>query len=252
MTSKVIGISFLAFIVLSCKPIQKDQVNKVAAIENAHKKDQFIEEEAIQFDLILSFGGQQRLDATITTTTNSDLALIQSSDGYSIYVVKDKVYFPEDYPKVESVRFTAYTWTYFFLFPYKLTDPGTIWQKYEGNAEDDERYAPMKLSFESGTGDDPDDWYIVYADPDKSIIDYAAYIVTAGKTLEEAEKDPHAIEYKDYKLVDGIPIAHKWGFWEWRKDQGLTRELGHASLSNIRFVSLDDISMTPPSEYIEK
>jgi hypothetical protein len=44
-----------------------------------------------------------------------------------------------------------------------------------------------KLSFESGTGDAPDDWYVVYADKATNLIE-KLHIVT--KMSEEAEKKP--------------------------------------------------------------
>jgi hypothetical protein len=67
----------------------------------------------------------------------------------------------------------------------------------------------------------------------------AAYIVTLKAGKEEAEKNPHAIQYLEYKDVDGIPIATKWIFWAWEDGKGLTDEIGHATLTDIKFVKAD-------------
>ena len=73
----------------------------------------------------------------------------------------------------------------------------------------------------------------------------AAYIVTANKSKEEAEKDPHAIVYEDYKQVNGVPIAQKWSFYEWSEQDGLTNKLGQADLAGIRFVEVDSTFFNP-------
>jgi hypothetical protein len=53
------------------------------------------------------------------------------------------------------------------------------------------------------------------------------------------KKNPHAIQYLDYKKIDGIPIATKW-VWEWKEGEGLTNSIGKASLTNIKFVTVDE------------
>eukprot|EP00903_Cladosiphon_okamuranus_P000645 g643.t1 len=101
-----------------------------------------------------------------------------------------------------------------------------LWLIGRLNTLSDKVYLTSKLSFEPGTGDAPDDWYVLYADPDSKLLQVAAYIVTAGKDKAEAEKDPHAIEYLNYQNTGGIPIATEWKFWGWQADQGLTDQLG--------------------------
>jgi hypothetical protein len=48
-------------------------------------------------------------------------------------------------------------------------------------------YLTEKLTFKSGTGDAPDDWYVVYADKKTNLLE-TAYIVTLKAGKEEAEK----------------------------------------------------------------
>ncbi len=79
----------------------------------------------------------------------------------------------------------------------------------------------------------------------------AAYIVTSGKTLEEAEKDPHAIVYSDYQFINDIPIAHHWDFYGWTALDGLTKELGKGQLSDFKFITIEEDFFTPPSDFIK-
>lgn len=219
-------------------------------IESVHRKDLFLKEEYVQFDLNLKFGGKERLNGTITLATNSSKGVIETKSGEKIYFNQDKVYIPSEKENSNKARFDAYTWSYFFLLPYKLSDGGTYWNNYSSDSLNGKEYETNKLTFGDGIGDAPEDWYIVYSDRGSHIINVAAYIVTAGKSVEEAEKDPHAIQYLNYEMVDGIPFAHQWKFWGWNETEGLTNVLGEADLSNINFPKLNDSYFTPPSEFV--
>lgn len=221
-------------------------------VEKAHHKEDFLAKEAVQFNLKLAFGGKERMDAKFTVLTNSSKGVIEYKNGAKIIFNKDKVFYSPTIPNEESVRFDAFTWEYFFLFPYKLSDPGTKWNVYENKEESHDDYNTEKLTFTSGTGDAPDDWYVVYANKATNLVEKAAYIVTANGTKEEAEKNPHAIQYLDYKEVDGIPIATKWIYWEWKEGKGLTKNIGTAILTNIKFIKADSAYFNPGTDYKTK
>lgn len=221
------------------------------AIETAHKKKAFLKNKALQFNIDLTFGGRQILEATISLSTNSEYGLIEMKNGEKIYISNNNVYVSPGLKDDSSVRFSGYTWSYFFLFPYKLNDNGTQWSDYK-TSESESAFNAKKLNFKANTGDAPNDWYVVYSDKTTNVINHAAYIVTLGKTIEEAEKDPHAIQYLDYKNVNGVPFAHNWLFWEWNTKDGLTKQIGNATLSNIKFI--DDLTSVfkIPEGYIKK
>lgn len=227
------------------------ELNATQKMEAAHAKTAFLTNEIVQFDIVLEFGGKERLNGTMSLATNSSKGKIAYNNGNELYFDQDKVYADSSTENTASARFAAYTWSYFFLFPYKLSDPGTIWSSETEVSLNGETYNSQKLTFQMGTGDAPDDWYITYSDPETHLIKVAAYIVTAGgSTIEEAEEDPHAISYHDYKNVNGIALAHSWKFWEWREDSGLTRQLGKAELSNFQFTNSEETALSPPGSFI--
>lgn len=220
-------------------------------LESAHHKTDFLANDIIQFDMVLKFRGTERLNGTLILNTSSENGIIREKNGDEIIFKKDKVYYKDrDSLNAESVRFKAYTWPYFFLYPYKLTDPGTKWEDYSNKHLNDDLYLAEKLSFESGTGDSPDDWYVTYADTSTHLVYAAAYIVTFGASQDEAEEDPHAIVYENYKDVNGIPLSHSWTFWAWRDGQ-LTEQLGEAELSNFSFKTASEVSFDVPDGYAE-
>ncbi|MDT8416322.1 MAG: hypothetical protein RQ864_00810 [Lutibacter sp.] len=251
MIKTITPILISIVLLIGCKSEVKYE-NFVQKIEKAHQKKKFLSKEAIQFDLKLTFGGQEKLDAKITLLTNSSKGAIVYKNGAKIIFDNDKVFYSADIPNEESVRFDAYTWGYFFIFPYKLSDSGTKWSFYDNIEANSEDFVTQKLTFESGTGDAPDDWYVVYANKSTNLIDKAAYIVTVNGNKEEAEKNPHVINYLDYKEVEGIPIATKWLFWEWKKNVGVTKEIGNASLTNIKFIPVNSDYFKPDSSFISK
>lgn len=200
--------------------------------ESAHKKSDFLNQKNVAFDLELIFGGKERFNGQIELATTSGYGKMTGIDGHTVSFNQQDVTWSDTSRSEMSARFAAYTWPYFFLFPYKLSDSGTHWEDTElgfahlGQAQ--------KLTFDPGIGDAPDDWYITTPN-DQGLIYEAAYIVTAGGTVEEAEKDPHSIQYSDYRLVNGIPIAHRWEFYAWDKIEGSTELLGEATLRNVKF-----------------
>jgi hypothetical protein len=247
---KLFALSFLFGINYFVIAQTKDDF--VAKLELAHKKADFLSKKAIQFDMVLIFGEKERLKAKITLLTNSSKGLIEYANGSKIIYDGNKVFNSPEMKNGKSIRFDAYTWSYFFLFPYKLSDNGTIWTTYNNIEKDNNKFETKKLSFGSNIGDAPNDWYVTYANNETNLIAKAAYIVTFSSSQEKAEQNPHAIEYLDYKEIDGIFIATKWSFWGWKKDIGLTDKLGNAEITNIKFIDINNQYFIPPANFIEK
>jgi hypothetical protein len=218
-------------------------------LEKAHQKGKFIKKDAIQFNIVATFGGSEWINAKLTLATNSSAGKIEFKDGTQIIYKGSNVYYSEDIKDADGVRFDAYTVPYFFLLPHKLNDKGTVWNEYINIEKDANLFSTSKLSFTKGTGDAPDDWYVLYADNKTNLLQRAAYIVTASGNIEKAEQNPHAIEYLDYVKIDGVPLATKWNFWGWKKAEGLTKQLGSATLSNFKFVKTNADFYTAPSNF---
>jgi hypothetical protein len=248
---KINILSLLLFVAIIGSGCKSNEENATFAerVEKAHLAKEFLAKEAIQFDLKLEFGGKERVNAKLTLLTNSNKGVIAYANGSKIIFDKNKVFYSPTFLNEETVRFDAYTWGYFFLFPYKLKDTGTIWTAFDNTEKDSKEYLTEKLSFTAGTGDAPDDWYIVYANAASNLIEKAAYIVTLKSEKEEAEKNPHAIQYLNYTPIEGIPIATKWVFWEWEEANGLTNEIGHATLTNIKFVKVEAHYFEPETDF---
>ena len=231
------------------KSTVKIATGPVGKMEIAHQKANFWNKSAIQFDLKLIFGGREAFNGNMMLWTDSSRGIVTKKEGQQVYFIKDQVYHAPDYPNPQGARSVAYTFSYFFMLPYKLSDAGTVWTDMGTKYSEGRSYETQRLSFETGTGDAPDDWYLIYPEVD-GLITLAAYIVTGGNTTkEEAEKNPHAIKYEDYQTVDGIPIARTWGFWNWNEKDGITEQIGAAELTNVRFLSEKESKVEIPEDW---
>lgn len=225
----------------------------VENIEKATKAEAFHRKEAISFDIELYFGGKKRLDGKILSKTNSTGIRMDLKNGITLIYDGEKVVQSPANETYKSARFDIFTWQYFFLAPFKLSDPGTNWEELEEMPYNGKMANAARLTFDQNTGDAPEDWYIAYQDKESGLLDALAYIVTYGKSKEKAEAEPHAITYHDYEAVEGVQFATNWKFWMWTTEQGFFDQLGEATISNIQFVddSEKDFSIGENAKIIE-
>ncbi len=210
----------------------------VNSIEKAHKKEDFLKHKAISFHVNILFGGKQHLEGKITMLTNSTKIRIDKKDESKLIYNGENVFLHPEDANDKGARFDMFTWTYFFGLPYKLSDPGTQWELKNPRPLAGVAHQTAKLTFEQGIGDAPDDWYVIYSN-DQNVLQAAAYIVSFGSNgdTSKAEADPHAIHYKDFKEINGIPFATKWMFYGWTEEKGMTDKLlGEATITDITFI----------------
>ncbi|MFT7352510.1 MAG: hypothetical protein ACI9XR_002297 [Flavobacterium sp.] len=248
MKKLLVGFSCILFLI-SC---QEKTADFVAQTEAAHNKDAFLKQEIVTFDIESSFGSNKWVDATISLTTDSGKGKITFKDSTEIIYNGADVYYSPKIKDTANIRFNAYTIPYFFQLPYKLSDGGTIFTNYQNIEKDNEDFNSKKLSFKANIGDAPNDWYVLYTNKKTNLLQKTAYIVTANSAKEDAEKNPHAIEYLNYQEVNGIPFATNWLFYEWKQNIGLTKEIGKASISNIRFEKATKDFFTPGTDFVKK
>ncbi|MEM6722410.1 MAG: hypothetical protein AAF598_00155 [Bacteroidota bacterium] len=204
----------------------------VAKVERAHQKKKFDKYDWVAFDLQLYFGGKERYNGRVYSKTNSSAIRLDYGDGTRLIFDGKKAYSNKETTSEQSWIFDLFTWQYFFVAPYKFSDPGTVWQTKGAAQLNANDYETAKLTFEPGTGVSHRDWYLVYADENQQLR-AMSYIVTMGVSTEEASQEPHAITYDAFRQIKGIPFATAWAFWDWSAEDGLSNQLGKATIQNI-------------------
>ena len=208
----------------------------VSKMEVAHNKTALLNNGLICFNLEMSFRGRKS-SMKIFTTPNSSAIRVDKHDGPSTVMINGEIYTDADSTAWNSEKFGIYTYQYFFMAPYKFSDEGTIWTKLPDRIIEGINTNLAKLTFEAGTGDAPDDWYMVHSDPKTNLVSHIGYIVTGGgRSVEVAEKSAHAIKYSEYEKVDGVPFANKWEFFKYDKEAGLGEMIGNGTIKNIEMM----------------
>ncbi|MDX1444676.1 DUF6503 family protein [Lishizhenia sp.] len=249
MKKLLIPITSLLLFSCSVTTTEKSQTELplfIKEINTHHHYEKFKQAGVFTADIKLTFGGKQRLDAKMIYDTQTQETALLHRDGKALMFTEDTVWLSPDTANYPRARFDIFTWSYFMALPYKLNDNGIQLEEYAKSNLGGKNYNAQRLTFGENIGDAPDDWYILYQDQKSGLLHAAAYIVSLGKDQKTAEEDPHAIVYKKYVDVDGIPMATSWEFYAWDKEKGLTKKLGEATLSKLQFVErTDDIFQVP-------
>jgi hypothetical protein len=219
------------------------------ALERAHGKDAWGGKGALTARFSVTFGGQELVDGTLTMTPSMGRVRIDHEDGTVLLWDGSTAWVAPASSGFQGARFHVLTWPYFLAAPMKLRDPGSHLVAMGLRELHGTSHETARLTFDPGVGDSPDDWYLAYRDPATDRLAALAYIVTFGKSREEAEAEPHAITYGDYVTVDGVAVATTWQFWNWSEELGPHGDpLGEARLAEVRFVTPDEGTFAVPAD----
>ena len=242
--------TFFAILLLLSSPALAGGASFAKPIEKAHDAKAWYAKDAFEAGIAVEFGGQQALAGTLLTDPSVGHVRIEMPDGTVVVHNPEGVWKAPADSAFQGARFHILTWPYFLAAPMKLQDPGTQLEKLgKLPFEDGKKLAAARLTFDSGVGDTPDDWYVVYRDAKTDRLAGMAYIVTFGKDTAAAEAEPHAITYHDFKEVDGIPIPTRWQFWNWSQEKGIHGEpIGHVKITDPRFVAPAPDAFAKPAD----
>ena len=103
---------------------------------------------------------------------------------------------------------------YFYAMPFILADDGITYEKSAPLVFEGTTYPGVKISYESGIGESPDDEYILYYDSATNQMAWLAYTVTYF--TKEKTKEFHFIKYSEWQDVDGLllPKTITWYNYE--------------------------------------
>ena len=121
---------------------------------------------------------------------------------------------PKAFPT--PARFWATTPYYFVGMPFVLADPGTRFEQLPDAELDGQRYHLVKVTYDPGTGDSPDDYYIVYLHPTTFQLAALRYVVAYPGFFEKGKHTPEKLmRYSEQRDVDGLRFAHRLDTYGW-------------------------------------
>lgn len=93
---------------------------------------------------------------------------------------------------------------YFYAMPFVLADDGIIYEDVEPLKFEGKEYPGIKISYESGVGESPEDEYIMYYDNRTYKMTWLGYTVTYFTKAKS--KEFHFIKYSEWQVIDGLKL----------------------------------------------
>jgi len=115
-------------------------------------------------------------------------------------------------------RFMALLNYYFLNLPWLTMDPGVILGDVEMARlwDDPVEYVTIRMTFEEGVGDTPDDYYVLYIHPQNKRLKACRYVVTYKALLPPGVKSTpeHLLVYDTYEEVEGLVVPSHYTIYE--------------------------------------
>tara|TARA_R110002012_G_scaffold49843_3_gene129035 strand:+ start:190 stop:978 length:789 start_codon:yes stop_codon:yes gene_type:complete len=133
---------------------------------------------------------------------------------------------------------------YFYAMPFILADDGITYETTEPLAFEGKDYPGIKISYNAGVGESPDDEYILYYDAETHKMVWLAYTVTYF--TKEKSKDWHFIRYTDWQMVDDLALPK---ILTWFNSEGFKIA---EKRNDLEFTSIKLSKTAPENSFFEK
>lgn len=133
-------------------------------------------------------------------------------DGKEVWVSPNKAAFDKGSP-----RFYHNLVWYFHAFPFIMADPGINYEILPQKELDGKLYDAIKITFNDGVGDAPDDYYIAHFDPDTHLMYLLLYTVTYFNQAPSTKYN--ALVYDEWENVNGLLVPSKMIGYQYEDDQ---------------------------------
>ena len=136
-----------------------------------------------------------------------------------------------------NMRFWALTPLYLAAQPLVLDGEGVNLELLPGINYKDAPQDVVKVTFASGTGDAPDDYYILYLDAKTHLLTALRYIVSYPGYFPNGGNNPEKImDLVDRKTINGINLPLKFDtYWSTKDGQPKGEPITTIKLSDIEF-----------------
>lgn len=130
----------------------------------------------------------------------------------------------ENWAHPYPARFMALLNYYFANLPWLTMDPGVRLGE-PGTArlwDDSTNYVTIRMTFDEGVGDTPDDYYVLYIHPTTHQLSAVEYVVTYAAILPEGVKasPPNVVVYEEHAKVDGLIVPIRYTIYS-KKDRSV-------------------------------
>ncbi len=162
--------------------------------------------------------------------------------------------FPDTANVGVNPRFWSTTPFYFIGLPFVLADEGVLLELLGQKEFDGVVYDLIKATYESGVGDAPDDFYVIYINPETKLMGGLRYIVSYPGFFPDGGHLPEKfMELKDFQTVDGITIPTGYNT-HWFKEDQPAEHITTIDVTEVAFLPeiLDSYFLMPPGSKVQE
>ncbi len=194
----------------------------------------------------LKFTMQKENGAEVTTTDLKNRKSLIDMPNHTIGFDGTKVWLnkKEDTNYEGNPKFYYNLMFYFYAMPFVLADDGIIYEDIKPLEFEGKNYPGIKISYESGVGESPEDEYILYYDESTDQMVWLGYTVTYFS--KKKEKEFHFIKYSEWQDINGLLLPETLTWY------GYKNNLPTEKQRDVKFmdVVLSEDKMNP--EFFEK
>lgn len=132
---------------------------------------------------------------------------------------------------------------YFYAMPFILADDGIIYEDTDPLVFEGKTYPGIKIAYESGVGESPEDEYILYFDSETNKMEWLGYTVTYF--TKEKSKEWHFIKYSKWQNIDGLVLPETLTWYNYENNLPTTMR------SDLKFTDIKISKEKPDSDIFE-
>lgn len=143
--------------------------------------------------------------------------------------------FPDTANVGVNPRFWSTTPFYFVGLPFVLADAGVILEELDPKEYNGVTYQLIKASYESGVGDAPDDFYVIYIHPETKLMGGLRYIVSYPGFFPDGGNSPEKfMEILGHQEIDGVTVPTGYNT-HWFKDEQPAEHITKIDVTEVSF-----------------
>lgn len=156
-----------------------------------------------------------------TTALKSRKSLIET-DKFKIGFDGEKTWIKQDSLVYKgNAKFYYNLMSYFYAMPFILGDNGIIYEDVEPLVFEGKEYPGIKISYNAGIGESPEDEYILYYDTETNKMAWLSYTVTYFS--KEKNKEFRFIKYSNWQTVGGLLLPETLTWYNYENNKPTTK-----------------------------
>lgn len=132
---------------------------------------------------------------------------------------------------------------YFYAMPFVLADDGIIYEDVNPLVFEGKTYPGIKISYESGIGESPEDEYILYYDSETNKMEWLSYTVTYFS--KQKSKKFRFIKYSNWQVVEGLLLPETLTWYNYENNVPTTKR------NDVKFVDVVLSKLEPNASLFE-